>query len=471
MSAEEKSAPLRLAWLSQAPLIPRLTPPFIGLSMRAMANPPHGKEPTKPSTSEIAARCHEIQTGLGMKEVPEFDNLRVIGMAVRLALHVRGLPAVNFETLKLVANHFLGIPSVGVKRVVETLAEVDFVKLVTEGRTIKAIVATVPYYETLYEKLGEYAVDGGFNEAEQLSIALLCRLSKAPEKVDTLITATGAEKKLLARAVEVGKQGAYVRVHRSRGRDIALSPIYFSENAEIYADMVAGVGAKQVQKILLSLRAAQGMPLSLIQRTKEIAGVKLADDELSLLLRLAQDGAVKPPSIKTTHAGENYFLFTPTPGGAALAPTKREIYEKAMAIVAAVRQGQFLSRQFPIRNPGGLIYTLKRDLKLSRATTEATQQYRKLVHLRVARLVDVGSGFSELQIIDTLENREALEIALSLVDSGVPSGVEVDRSAQEALQRDHAYVESLVASGELQRRETVELTPDQQLELEALFLK
>ncbi len=216
----------------------------------------------------------------------------------------------------------------------------------TEGKTVKAVVPNIPYYETLYEKLGDYAVDGGFNEAEQLSIELLCRLSKAPEKVDTLITTVGAERKLLVRAVEVGKQGAYFRVHRSRGRDIALSPTYFSENAEIYADMVAGVGAKQVQKLLTALRGAQGMPLSIVQKNKEIAGVKLADDELNFLLRLAQDGAVKPPSIKTEHAGENFFLFTPTPGGGALAPTKRDIYEKAMAIVAAVRQGQFLPARY-----------------------------------------------------------------------------------------------------------------------------
>lgn len=436
-----------------------------------MANMPHEKETSKPSASEIAARCHEIQTGLRMKEVPEFDNLRAIGMAVRLALHIRGLPAVNFETLKLVATHFLGIPSIGVKRIVESLAEVEFVKLVTEGKTIKAVVPTVPYYETLYEKLGDYAVGSGFNEAEQLSIALLCRLSKSPEKVDTLINTIGAEKKLIERAVEVGTQGAYLRVHRSRGRAIALSPTYFSENAEIYADMVAGAGAKQVQKLMTALRSAQGMPLSLIQRQKEIAGVKLADEEVGFLIRLAQDGAVKPPSIKTTHAGENYFLFTPTPGGAALAPTKRDIYEKAMAVVAAARQGQFLSKRYAIRNPGGLIYTLKRDLKLSKATTEATQQYRNLVILRVARLVDVGSGFSELQIIDTPENREALGIALALVDSGAASGMEVDRAAQEALQKDQTYVESLVASGQLQNRETIELTASQQMELEALFLK
>ena len=115
--------------------------------------------------------------------------------------------------------------------------------------------------------------------------------------------------------------------------DVALSPMYFSENAEIYADTVARAGSNQVKKLMNAVRAVQGIPLSIVQNQKEIAGVTLADDELGLLLRLAQDGAVKPPSITTSHAGENFFLFTPTPSGAALAPTKRDIYEKAMALV------------------------------------------------------------------------------------------------------------------------------------------
>ena len=215
----------------------------------------------------------------------------------------------------------------------------------------------------------------------------------------------------------------------------------------------------------------QGVPLSMIQKNKEIAGIKLTDQELNLLLRLAQDGAVKPPSISTKHSGEQFFLFTPTPLGAALAPTKREIYERAMAIVAAVRQGQFLPKQYAIRSPGAVLYTLKSNLKLGRGTTEATQQYRKLVHLRIARLLDVGNGFSELQIIDTPENREALEMAYNLVNAGVTSGAEVDQAARDALQQEYTFVESLVSSGELQRRYNVPLTHEQQLEIENLFLK
>lgn len=421
--------------------------------------------------AELAARCHEIQTGLGLGEVPEFEQLQRIGMAVRLSLHIRGLSLVSYETLKLVANHYLGIPVGGIRSILELLAEIEFVKLQTEGKTIKAVLPSVPYYETLYDSLGTYANGIGFNEAEQLSVELLSRLSKAPEKIDTLKSHLGVETKLFDRAFDLGKQGSYLRVHRSRGRDVALSPTYFSENSEIYADMVAGAGSKQVKKLLTALQKMQGMPLSIIQKNKEIAGVAFTTEELNLLIRLAQDGAVKPPSLKTSYAGEQFFIFTPTPSGAALASTKRDIYEKAMAIVAAVRQGQFLPSEYAIRSPGAVLYKLKENMQLARATTEATQQYRKLAHLRIARLVDAGNGFSQLQIIDTPENREALAIAYKLVDAGVAAGTEVDESARNALQQDHAFVESLVAAGDLQRRHNVTITQDQQLEMENLFLK
>jgi len=413
-------------------------------------------KPAAPATitaSEIAARCHEIQTGLSHVDVPDFERLSEIGMAVRLALHIRGLPTVNYETLRLVAITFLGISTQAVRRVVELLGEIEFVKLQTEGKTIKAVMPNFTYYETLYSTLGEFALSEKFNETEQLSIDILCRLSKAPEKVDTLRSNLGADTRLLDRAFVLGKVGSYFRVHRSRGRDIALSPTFFSENAEIYADMVAGEGAPQVNKLLTALRKMQGMPLSLIVKQGEIGGVKFTPAEIQLLVRLGQDGAVKPPMISTTHAGDQFFLFTPTPSGAALAPTKRDIYEKAMAIVAAIRQGQFLPNKYRIRSPGAVLYILKNDLKLKKATTEATQQYGNLVHLRVARLRDEGNGFRQLEIIDTPENREALNIAYQLVDAGVTSGTEVDESARNALQQERTFVESLVASGKLQEKQ------------------
>jgi len=416
----------------------------------------------------LAAHCHEVQTGLGITDAPDFENLTEVGMAVRLALHIRGLTSVKYSTLKMVASHYLQIPSPAIKGIVELLAKIEFIKIQSEGKTIKSVIPNVPYYETMYETMGEYAIDTGFNEAEELTLDMLVRLSKSPEHKDALLSKTGAENKLFERTIQLGTEGHYLKHHRCRGRDIVLSPTYFSENYDLYADLVANKGANQVKKILTLIEKSQGYPLSVIEQTKSLNGNPLSDQEIAMLVRLAQDGAVRPPSIQTQHAGENFFLFTPTPTGSALSPTKKEIYEKAMAIVAAIRQGQFLPHHYAIRSPSAILNKLCTEKKLS-SSTEANHQYAKLVHLRIARLVKGPGSWAQLHVIDTEENMEALRMAYSLVDSGSVSGSEVDDNARKALQQPHEYIESIVASGKLQQRQAVSLSDEQQLEMETLY--
>lgn len=423
------------------------------------------------TTSNLAVRCHEIQTGLGRTEVPEFERIVLVGMAVRLALHIRGLPPIPFDTIKLVASHFLQIPAVAIRLVLELLEEIGFVRLGTSGNTIKTIIPDVPYYEELYLTMGEYTKDFTLTEAEQLSIELVQRLSVSPHNLDTLRNELGAEAKLFERVLTIGTEGTYIRKLRARGKNVILSPTHFSENPELLADIIASGNANQLKKLLNAIRQMQGYPLALVEKKAQLGGTKLSSEEAKLVVRLAQDGIVKPPKLTTSHAGENYFLFTPTPSGAALAPTKRDIYERAMAIVAAVRQGQFLPRRYAIRSPGAVLYTLLNDLKLGRATTEAAQQYKNLVYLRVARLNDVGFGYKQLEIIDTEENREALKIAYELVNAGVASGMEVDEDARRALQQDQTYIESLISSGELQKTKQVSLTQEQQQQIEMVLLQ
>ena len=424
-----------------------------------------------PARSALAVRCHEIQTGLGRTEVPDFEQTVLIGMAVRLALHIRGLPAIPFETLRLVSSHYLKIPSVAIRPVLVLLEEIEFVRLGTDGKTIKTVLPDVPYYETLYSTLGEYASQLTLTEAEQLTVQLIHRLSVSPHKLDTIRNELGAEPSLFNRTVEIGTEGTYIRKLRARGRDILLTPTHFSENPELLADIIASGNADQLKKIISAIRQVQGYPLSLAEQTRKLGSASLTKKETQLLVRLAQDGAVKPPKLTTEHSGENYFLFTPTPSGAALAPTKRDIYERAMAIVAAVRQGQFLPNRYAIRSPGAVLYTLRSDLKLKRATTEAAQQYQNLVYLRVARLNDVGFGYKQLEIIDTDENKEALAIAYDLVNAGTASGIEVDEEARKALQESQSYVESLISSGELQKSKQVSLSPEQTEQLEMYLLQ
>jgi len=61
-----------------------------------------GFKPTKRAT--LVARCHEIQVNLGRREIPEFEGIPEIGMAVCLALHIRGLPILRYSQLKRILS-------------------------------------------------------------------------------------------------------------------------------------------------------------------------------------------------------------------------------------------------------------------------------------------------------------------------------------------------------------------------------
>jgi hypothetical protein len=406
---------------------------------------------------------------LGKKDVPEFEAIPQIGMAVRLSLHLRGLPAINYSVLKLVASYYLDIPSFALKGLLEMLGEIEFVRIKTEGQTIKSIVPTVPYFENVFEKVGEYAKDQKrLNEAEQLAVAILDKLSFSPV-LKGWAYGLGAERLLVDRALQLGKEGQYLSLTRARGTDILYSPVFFAENTQIYADIVSKTGANQVKRLLNLIKNAQGWPLVLIEKTGEINGTKVTSEEISMLKRLAQDGAIKPPSIKTSYAGENYFMFTPSPGKARLTPSKREVYERAMALVASVRQGQFLPEKIAIRNPYLLLSAL-RDRGYLRANTEASQQYKKLTVLRVGVLENTGSGWHRFRLIENEENQQALRMAIQLASTGTVQGTEVDEEVKYLLTKDELYVESLISSQNLKEREKVSLAPEQKEELENLFL-
>jgi hypothetical protein len=91
-------------------------------------------------------------------------------MAVRLALHLRGVSkAISYDLLRQVGLYLLHIPSTSFERVVELLAEVEFLKVDRQGGTIRAIVATIPYYEDLFSGIGEFVSNKPLSEPEQLS--------------------------------------------------------------------------------------------------------------------------------------------------------------------------------------------------------------------------------------------------------------------------------------------------------------
>ena len=269
-------------------------------------------------------------------------------------------------------------------------------------------------FEDLYDGIGEYATSKSqFDEFEQLTLQIVDSLAGSPQNVDALASKIGVERKAFDSSIEIGEKASFLVSSRTR-QENSSQPYLLLRKCRGFADHVANSGATSVKHTLDLVKAAQGWPLSLIVATGEINGRKIPAQDVALLIRLAEDGIVKPPTVVTTHAGENQFIFTPTPQSVNISPLRRDLYEKALAIVSSVRQGQLLPNKFKIRSPGAVLYKLKTELQLG-PTSDYAEQYQNLVFMRIARFDHLPNGFRQLKIIDTPENREALKMAYDLV--------------------------------------------------------
>jgi len=92
----------------------------------------------------LAEFAFDIQTGLGSFEVSEFDDLRTIGMAASLAVHLRGLPEIEYSVLSQVSDARFDIPAPMLKPVLRLLSEVGMVRLYENGKAITKIDPLVP---------------------------------------------------------------------------------------------------------------------------------------------------------------------------------------------------------------------------------------------------------------------------------------------------------------------------------------
>lgn len=410
--------------------------------------------------AEMALRAHDVTVCMEGSQAAEYAELPLLGMAVRLALHLRGLPIVPYELLKQVAFHILGMPSTAVRTVVDILAEAEFVRVYSEGSTIKSVFPDIPYYDGVFTYLGEIAKERGLDEPEQLTLELVNRLASSPLSRETVYN-WGAEKKLVDRVVGIGERAAFINARRARGRDVLVSPTYFTESARAYADLAAEAGASRIKKALDILQRFPGWPLSIMERDREIGGIRLTNEDLRVMRALAGEGFVAPPAIDTPHAGLNHFLFGPRPNQTRLPVSKRPVYEAAIALVAAVRQGQLLPARFAIHSPLALLRAFH-DRGSLRANTEAVEQYRKVVAMRVARLeVDPTGQWATLRLIDHPENYEAVQLAMQLL-SGEQPGVTPDEQAVMSLREGGSYLESLLGQKRLRERTDQRLPPDEE---------
>lgn len=403
--------------------------------------------------AEIAVRSHDVLVTSGISRAAEFDSLINLGAAVRLAINLRGMPPVRYDLLRDVAVHRLGLQPPEVRPAVELLAEAEMVDLDTEGRTIKAVLPNIPFFSDLYSQLGEVGTeDHALNEHEQLTIELMQRLARRPQARNDL-AALGADSKALRRVLEIGESAGFMMPRRVRGQDIFVSPSYFAEDPQALADLTVTAGGTRLERVLKLLKRHQGYPLRVILETGKLARNPLDPAELRIIQALAGQGFLPPPAIRTTHAGENYFIFGPQPGVAHLAAHEVQIYRNALALVSAVRQGQYLARAYAIWSPQLLLQRFK-ERGFLRRNSEAPEQYRAVVQLGIACLVPTGGNQARLELIRDRDNLRTVDHAIRLVQGSTGEPMP-DEELMLAMKQGEEYVEPLLARKSLAACEIV----------------
>ena len=402
-------------------------------------------------TQQVAEFAYDLHAGLSSLQIPEFDDLQTIGMAATLSIHIKSLGEIDYEVLRKVSDHFMSIPSVALQKVLRVLAEVGFVRLIEKGKRIEKIIPNIPLFDDVYQKIGDYAdSECSLNAHEQATMLLLGELYAAPGNKDAIRNKLGIDNIVFERCIQLGGESGIVSSHKARGKDILISPFYFADNLDGLADAAAQSGASAITSVLKKVKDNQGWPLSLVGSTKEIGGVKLSPTEVALIQKLSSEGVIKPPTIKFGTKHES-FVFTPRPGNTRLNAAKHEIYERAMALVSAVRKGQLLPGtyriQFPVR-----ILEVFRDRGFIGSNSEAGVQYHNLVVLRVARLVETVPGRWQLHLVRTTENEMALSLAIDILRTGALAGMEVNEEARIALSRGETYIQSLISATEMKKR-------------------
>ena len=307
-----------------------------------------------------------------------------------------------------------------------------------------------------------------FNEHEQTVLSILENLQDAPANRDTLFSSLGADPQVFKRTIDIGEKSGLISSHLARGRNILISPVYFADNLDGLADAAVSAGATNLKSTLKHLKGNQGWPLSLALTEGRIGTVTLNQTEKSLVEKLSAEGMIKPPTIKFGAKSES-FMFTPRPGGAKLNAANREIYERAMALIAAVRKGQLLPDQYRIKYPLRLLESL-RDKGYLGSNSEAGTQYYNLVVLRVGTLKPGPRG-QQFHILKTEENKEALDLAIKLLSNGSLQGMEVNKDARLALTKDETYVQSLISAREIKAKPKVILNEEADYEYQQLLLK
>lgn len=359
-------------------------------------------------------RCHDVHTGLrnvdpNSASTTPLADTRMVGMAASLASLVRGQDVIaDAEALKTIAVDQLDISPYAFAQVVETLERAGMVDAVQRrGQRIVSFNETVPFYEDLYDRLGEAWRGGDPSQLEQEMLAVVDRLAVSPVPAEDLENELGLDRGDIPRLLEVGKAADLVKGITLIDGEVLYSPFFGFENPEMLGDLLQTHGSGQFAEDLAAVRAHQGLPLD--------------DQAYPALADAISRGFVLAPSVTRPDGREQPFAALPYVTDASLLSVRKPVLEKALAVVACVRCGEHFGGATSTRDPARVLTALldpNRDHRLNPHSSHK-RQYQMLYRMQIVDFIPSGNWVSP-QLIVTEDNLEAVRLARDLLTYGEP---------------------------------------------------
>jgi len=362
--------------------------------------------------ARIGLRTYDVTLGFRNLDernaaVSEFSNTHVSGMAAVLAGAIKGRDVIrDARKLKLLAADVLKINPWAFDKVVRELEELELVSnLRTVGGDIVSFTESVPLlHDDVHERIGWHWREQQPTELEQQLVVSVDRLAEAPLPASVLRAEIGADARADQLLHRIGEAAELVRYHRlSDGTEIAASPLFAFERPDQLVPLFERHTPDKIREVFEHIRQQPGLPVLL-------GG---ADAIAQDMVRL---GLVTAPTVKGADGRNRAFLITPYGLQPEYFTTKKQVLDKALAIIACVRCGEVSGGMTRILMPDRLLARLMdqdRGYRLGgHSSTE--RQYASLIRLGVIKTVPVD-GLLAAELIPTADNLEAVNLARILL--------------------------------------------------------
>lgn len=366
---------------------------------------------TELPTRHVGLRAHDVHTGIDSAQVDRTSGLiardlhvtQQVGMAGALATAVKGLEIVSdVPALRTIAGEQIDIPPLVFDSVVETLAEIDFVRNVRRAHgAVVSFYENIPEdFDRLYERLGEVWEQREPGEIESALLYTVDDLSMGPRSVAELDVDPSALESVLA----LGEAAEAIRVAPVGGRNVAYSPFFAYENPEAVEVALSTADIDAVRGSVEAVRRYQGLPVS-------------TSTDVETLTGLVGAGLVAGPSVLRPDGTTEAFAVAPYGVGRELLTTRKPVLDKALAILAAVRMGEHFGGVTSLFAPIALLRAL-REGRVVGPHSSSRRQYAVLHRLSIVRFIGSPNGRTSIQLVDTADNREAVDLAVELMSHG-----------------------------------------------------